>query len=99
VGRRDDLDRQLGRHLRVRGGITFDTSAETSAGGLRPCSSTAAGVLCRARLWIRHFRDVEELRHGLLAFKETYNQEWLIERLGFRSPTQVREAFAVRPAA
>jgi transposase InsO family protein len=50
-------------------------------------------------LWIRPFRDVEELRQGLLAFKETYNQEWLIERLGFRSPTQVRKAFAVRPAA
>lgn len=50
-------------------------------------------------LWVRHFRDVEELRQGLLAFKETYNQEWLIERLGFRSPAQVRQAFAVRPAA
>ena len=50
-------------------------------------------------LWVRHFKDVEELRQGLLAFKETYNQEWLIERLGFRSPAQARQAFAVRPAA
>lgn len=50
-------------------------------------------------LWVKHFRDVEELRQGLLAFKETYNQEWLIERLGFRSPAQARQAFAVRPAA
>jgi putative transposase len=50
-------------------------------------------------LWVRPFRDVEELRQGLLAFKETYNKEWLIERLGFRSPAQVRQAFAVRPAA
>ena len=50
-------------------------------------------------LWVRHFRNVEELRQGLLAFQETYNQEWLIERLGFRSPAQARQAFAVRPAA
>jgi transposase InsO family protein len=50
-------------------------------------------------LWVRHFRNVDELRQGLLTFKETYNQEWLIERLGFRSPAQARQAFAVRPAA
>jgi transposase InsO family protein len=50
-------------------------------------------------LWVQPFRDVEALRQGLLAFKETYNQEWLIERLGFRSPAQARQAFAVRPAA
>ena len=50
-------------------------------------------------LWVRPFQDVEDLRQGLLAFKETYNQEWLIERLGFQSPTQARHAFAVRPAA
>ena len=37
-------------------------------------------------LWVRPFGNVEELRQGLLAFKETCNQEWLIERLGFRSP-------------
>jgi putative transposase len=50
-------------------------------------------------LWVKPFRDVEELRQGLLVFKETYNQQWLIERLGFRSPAHVRRAFAIRPAA
>jgi putative transposase len=50
-------------------------------------------------LWVRHFGTVEELRQALLAFKETYNREWLIARLGYRSPAQVRQAFAVRPAA
>ena len=50
-------------------------------------------------LWVRHFTTVEELRHALLTFKETYNQEWLIARLGYRSPAQARQAFAVRPAA
>ncbi len=50
-------------------------------------------------LWVRHFSTVEELRQALLAFKETYNREWLIARLGYRSPAQVRQVFAVRPAA
>jgi transposase InsO family protein len=39
-------------------------------------------------LWVRHFSTVEELRQALLAFKETYNREWLIARLGYRSPAQ-----------
>lgn len=50
-------------------------------------------------LWVRHFSTIEDLRHALLAFKETYNREWLIARLGYRSPAQMRQAFAVRPAA
>jgi transposase InsO family protein len=50
-------------------------------------------------LWVRHFSTIEELRHALLAFKERYNQEWLIARLGYRSPAQVRHAFALTPAA
>ena len=50
-------------------------------------------------LWVRHFSTVEELRQALLAFKETSNREWLIARLEYRSPAQVRRAFAVRPAA
>lgn len=50
-------------------------------------------------LWVRHFSTIDELRQALLAFKETYNREWLIARLGYRSPAQVRQAFAVKPAA
>jgi len=50
-------------------------------------------------LWVRHFSTVEELRQALIAFKETYNREWLIARLGYRSPAQVRQAFALTTAA
>ena len=42
-------------------------------------------------LWVRHFDTVEELRQALFEFKETYNRNWLIERLGFKSPRQARE--------
>ena len=50
-------------------------------------------------LWVRHFSTIEELRHALIAFQETYNREWLIARLGYRSPAQVRRAFALTAAA
>lgn len=50
-------------------------------------------------LWVRHFSTIEELRQALIAFQETYNREWLIARLGYRSPAQVRQAFALTPAA
>lgn len=50
-------------------------------------------------LWVHHFATVEELRQALLDFKDTYNREWLIARLGYRAPAQVREALAARAAA
>ena len=41
-------------------------------------------------LWSRLFEDVDDLRQGVAAFIDAYNNEWLIERLGHRTP---REAF------
>jgi len=51
------------------------------------------------RLWVQHVTDVEDLQQALRTFKETYNQQWLIERLGFRAPAVVRRTFALTPAA
>ncbi len=42
-------------------------------------------------LWVRRFQTVEELRLGLLAFKDIYNRQWRIGRHGYRSPEQVME--------
>jgi hypothetical protein len=39
---------------------------------------------------VRTFETIEELRQALLAFRETYNDTWLIERHGFLSPTEYR---------
>ena len=33
---------------------------------------------------------MEELCQALLAFRETYNEHWLIERHGHRSPARFR---------
>ena len=41
-------------------------------------------------LWVRSFETIEELRLALLEFKRTYNEQWMLEKYDYRSPTQVR---------
>ena len=45
-------------------------------------------------LWVRHFATVDELVEAVREFKRTYNEQWLIERHGFRTPSQARLDFA-----
>ncbi len=54
------------------------------------CAERFIRVLKENLLWVRHFATVEELRLALLAFKRTYNQSWIIERHGYKTPAQVR---------
>lgn len=48
-------------------------------------------ILKENLLWVRGFQTVEDLRQGLLAFKETYNTRWRVGRHGYRTPEQYRE--------
>jgi transposase InsO family protein len=41
-------------------------------------------------LWVRSFATVAELVEALREFRALYNEQWLIERHGYRSPGQVR---------
>jgi transposase InsO family protein len=41
-------------------------------------------------LWVRIFATVEELVEALREFRLQYNEQWLIERHGYRTPTQAR---------
>ena len=41
-------------------------------------------------LWVRSFETIEELRLALLAFKRTYNEQWMLEKYDYPSPAQVR---------
>ena len=43
-------------------------------------------------LWVQTFDTVEELRQALLKFKERFNKHWLLQRHGYATPAQVREA-------
>ena len=62
------------------------------------CAERFIRTLKENLLWIRPFDTVEELRQAVLAFKERYNQTWIVERLGYRTPAQVR-AEQLSPAA
>lgn len=46
-------------------------------------------------LWVRRFRDLEELRTALAEFRQSYNQQWIIHRLGYRTPAQARRDFTL----
>jgi len=43
-------------------------------------------------LWVRVFDTVEELRQALREFAHHYNENWLVARHGYQTPTQVRAA-------
>ena len=54
------------------------------------CAERFIRVLKENLLWVQHFATIEELRLALIAFKQTYNQSWIIERHVYRTPAQVR---------
>jgi putative transposase len=54
------------------------------------CAERFIRVLKENLLWVRRFDTVEGLRLALQAFRQTYNQTWIIERHGYKTPAQVR---------
>ena len=54
------------------------------------CAERFIRTLKENLLWVRAFRTVEDLRLALIDFRQTYNECWLIERHGHRSPAQFR---------
>ena len=54
------------------------------------CAERFIRTLKENLLWVRGFATVEELRLALQRFQQTYNQTWIIERHGYRTPAQVR---------
>ena len=63
------------------------------------CAERFIRTLKEQLLWIERFETVEALRVALLAFKDRYNRQWLIERHGYRTPAAVRAAVADEVAA
>jgi putative transposase len=47
----------------------------------------------------RVFKNVDEVRAAVTAFKDLYNRHWRLEKLGFMSPLEARQAYALRTAA
>lgn len=46
-------------------------------------------------LWIRRFRNLDELREALMEFRHRYNEHWILERLQYRTPAQARRDFSL----
>jgi putative transposase len=46
-------------------------------------------------LWVRRFRDLDELRGALTEFRDRYNDHWIVERLGYRTPAQARRDYSI----
>jgi transposase InsO family protein len=46
-------------------------------------------------LWVRTFRNLDELRAALAEFRDRYNEHWILERLQYRTPAQVRRDFSL----
>jgi putative transposase len=63
------------------------------------CAERFIRTLKEQLLWVRCFDTVEELRCALLEWLKVYNEKWLIERHGHRSPAQVRRALVAAQAA
>lgn len=47
----------------------------------------------------RIFKNLEEARAAVAEFKDRYNRHWRLEKMGFMSPLEVRQAHALRKAA
>jgi transposase InsO family protein len=87
-----DFQREL-RFLGIESSPAFVRAPEGNG-----CAERFIRTLKENLLWVRTFAMVEELRRALLAFRETYNTTWLIERHGFRPPAAIRTA-QLSPAA
>ncbi len=47
----------------------------------------------------RIFQNVEAVRVAVTDFKDRYNRHWRLEKSGFVSPYEARQAYAMRKAA
>lgn len=57
------------------------------------CAERFIRTLKEQLLWVQAFRTVEELRAALMEWAVTYNEHWLVERHGHRSPRAIRRQF------
>jgi putative transposase len=62
------------------------------------CAERFIRTLKENLLWVQTFDTIEDLRQALLAFRQTYNATWLIERHGLITPTAFRRK-QLQPAA
>jgi transposase InsO family protein len=80
----DDFQREIA-FLGIESSPSFVRAPEGNG-----CAERIIRTLKEQLLWVRNFDTVEELRVALLAWQKLYNEQWMIERHGHRSPAQRR---------
>jgi transposase InsO family protein len=84
------------KELRFLGAESSPAFVRTPEGN--GCAERFIRTLKENLLWVHSFDTIEALRQALLAFRQTYNATWLIERHGFITPTAFRHS-QLQPAA
>src|SRR5436309_922810 len=81
-----------GQDIRERDQVLGFTDAPASVGEpeCNGCAERFMQTLKEQCLYLHQFRDLEEARQVIGAFIERYNTEWIVERLGYRTPAQAR---------
>jgi putative transposase len=72
-------------HLGIERSPAFHYEPETNG-----CVEKFIQTLKEQVLWIERFETLEELRARVREFARTYNEHWLLERHGYRSPREAR---------
>ena len=67
-----------------------DTPAFVGEPECNGCAERFMRTLKEQGLYLHQFRDLEEAREIIGAFIARYNAEWIVERLGYRTPVQAR---------
>ena len=89
VYRSDDFQKEI-RFLGIESSPAFVRQPEGNG-----CIERFFRTLKEQLLWIRRFRDLGELRAALFDFRDRYNQNWILERLNYRTPVQARRDFSL----
>lgn len=55
------------------------------------CAERFVRILKENLLWVQDFATLEDLRQELLLFQRLYNDNWIIQRHGYKTPAQVRQ--------
>jgi len=81
----EDFQKEL-KFLGIRSSPSFVREPQGNG-----CSERFIRTLKENLLWVKHFETVEQLRLALLEFKRQYNEQWIIQRHGYKTPSQVRQ--------
>jgi transposase InsO family protein len=84
-----DMSRDFQAELRFLGAESSPAFVRAPEGN--GCAERFIRTLKENLLWLRWFDTIEDLRQALLDFRRTYNETWIVQRHGYRTPAHVRQ--------